>query len=340
MPPRRLELSSAARRVRRPGFLGWGIALLIIALGAGMPVLIALRPTGEHRPEPFGATVIMVVLMAIIGVALLLLGMGAERRAVGVDRHDRDLADALATALDDLARRPAAEAYDTTAELSVISGARVLEVTEEIDQVVVDRVVDVLAAWWGQLGPSFATSSAAALAGREPDSARLEDTARRLREPDLRLQDASERLSSGALSVLVEAPGPSGARDTFRVICLPAQAMRHGMGLLLTYVARQFGGTASHAGAAVGQARTGLVDQFVPSDTAYAFDRLAVQRDRQLTEREPMTIVGAPIGRNAILAVTMVIGGGEPVRLVPAGFATLVGRAVGAAVASALTARH
>ncbi|MDJ0354954.1 hypothetical protein [Paenarthrobacter sp. PH39-S1] len=95
----------------------------------------------------------------------------------------------------------------------------------------------------------------------------------------------------------------------------------------MTSVGHSLGGPSTHAGASVGRWIHPLTDRFTPRDISYTTDRLrALERSR---DGSPVSVYGAPVGRNAILGTRFTFADGQQTNIFPARFPALLGQAIG-----------
>ncbi len=313
-------LSYAARRRLRTGRLGWGVALVVAWLGS----TIGVARSYSARVALDAQSTLWVLLLP--GAVLLTLGLWSVRAARAFNRLDSAFADALGSTLDDLWRTDKLEAYRTGSDVAEVSDARLVEIERHFDQQsvgnVVGRMSHQLSFFGGTLSRTYGRLGVGALGGAVNGLTRIGMT----------LSGTSrDNLMGDALFAVVEARGPGEPWDTFRVVSVSAPNAAQWVRALLHATAEQLEGPLTHAGSTVLGWSEDLVAQFAPQDISYATDRLKAQAVRAPEQRDPLSVRGPAIGRNALLAAQIQIGAQEPLLLFPAQFPVLFGRAVATA---------
>jgi hypothetical protein len=333
------KLSPKAQSMRRGGHLVFGIVLIAGWALVTIPVTLAYSDNPVQRFGMGVALQIFCGLPGLIGVILLISGIVGEVQARRFNAQDWALADALAESLRDLWSHPPEIAYQAVNGEAQIQGARLIEIERHFDAQTNGAITGTMTHQLRMFGTSFSTSYGSASLGYNRASfssstggvfsARI----RGLSEVNLDVSSTTrDNLLGDALFAVLEAPGSAGERDTYRVISMSQPGVASWINDLVWYAANQVGGQTTHAGATVLHWANNLIARFVPGDISYVTDRLKAVHTRAIDERDTISVRGLFAGRNAIIATSVTIGGGEELRLMPARFPGLFGHAVATGV--------
>jgi len=343
--PQRLSpyrpLSVRARSFQQPKAISWAFILgavwgcitfvfwSLLSLSSAQTIGSKLTVT-QFLGGPF-------LLGALICLAVWVAG---EARARAFNRTDWALADGLAGALERLGNTPHIEAYEERQAQQVIPEGRLIEIERHFDHQSDGAITGTLSHTMRMFGSTVSAGLGQVSRGGTMVSGSLgsfSGSINGLSQVDLAMQNTTRAdLMGDALFAVFEAVDPSGRRDTYRVISMSQPGVRGWIDALVRHAADQFGGGATHSGSTLLAWAGNLMAQFQPQDTSYVTDRLKAVLTRTYDDREPVEIVGTPAGRNAVLATSVRIAGGEELRLMPSRFPQLFG----AAVAEGITVGH
>jgi hypothetical protein len=333
-------MSPRALSLRRPKLRAWGIILLIIWFGLSLAIIgITSLSGGISLSMRIVSSQVLTFYFLIGGIVLLIISLNGDRKARAFNNSDWALADGLAGALDRLWRTPPIEAYEQRQELQIIANARLVEIERHFDQQTEGAITGTMAHKMRMFGTSFSNSyertrrSGRRARGRTTGS--FSGSINGLSQVDLGINSTTRaNLMGDALFAVFEAAGPAGARDTFRVISMSQPGVRSWIQTMVQHAADQFGGSSTHSGTTMLAWAGNLMAQFQPSDISYVTDRLKAISAREYEDREPVDIIGTPAGRNAVVATSVRIAGGEELRMMPTRFPELLGTAVAEGVAA------
>lgn len=324
--------SPRALQFRRQNAFVGGIVLLVIWF------FISLTVAGAAHIG-FPRTQIYTALLLVIGLIALAVGIVGEVRARRFNRADWALADSLGGALTELWHTPPPAAYEPHQQLATVPGARLVEIERHFDQQTEGAIAGTMSHKMKMFGTTFSTSYGRAVGDRGFASSSLggfSGSIKGLSTVDLSISTTTrDNLMGDALFSVFEAPGPAGARDTWRVISMSQPGVRSWINDLVQQTAQQFGGTMTHSGTTVSTWSGNLMAQFQPGDISYVTDRLKAIASRPYENREPVDIIGTPAGRNAVMVTSVRIAGGEELLLMPSAFPGLFGTAIARGVAGA-----
>ena len=310
------SLSPAARSRRKPSTLTIGI--LLVALWVVPVVVVAVETSGDVTGLALGG-----LLYLVPGLLMAWVGGRAELRARRFDRADRAFADGLAAELRALCSADPSEAYRAGPDLVEIRAGRLVEVERHFDQQTIGSVAGRLSYQLSQFGGSLDLSRGRWGAGTMSAALHGMGTAQLRAE-----QSTRDHLMGDALLAVVEAPGPAGPDDTYRVVSVSAVAAAGWVQALVFAAIDHLEGPRSFAGATLADFSGALVQHFAPQDVSYAADRLRAQVGRAPERRDALVVRGLAIGRNALLAVDVQIGQQGSLMLFPVQFPALFGQAV------------
>lgn len=333
--------SPRSNSFRKRGLLRAGIVMLVI--WAIVTVLVvAIRPDDTYRwIGQVLASQFFVGILFILGVIFLIIGVRGQLKANEFNRADWAMADALAAELEQLWRTPATAAYEQPEDLATVPNARLVEIERHFDQQTEGAIIGTMSHKLKMFGRTFNGTYGRArhnAGGRSSFSSvslgGFRGSINGLSEVDLGLSSTTrDNLMGDALFSVFEAPGPAGARDTYRVISMSQPGVGSWVTDLVQQVSGQLGGRQTHSGTTVATWAGNLRAQFLPGDISYVTDRLKAISARPSEEREPVTIAGTEAGRNAVLASRIQIAGGEELRLMPSAFPGLLGTAIAHGIA-------
>ncbi|WP_434810613.1 hypothetical protein [Microbacterium sp. bgisy189] len=341
-------MSPAARRLRKRGFLVWGIVVLVVWAICSWTFASLFGQGGVSFEQAFiSGQALVGWIFLLLGVVLLAIGVFGEIRARRFNARDKALAEALHRRLVEFVQLPRAVMY-TDEQAAGISGARLIEIERHFDQQTQGAITGTLELRLRMFATSFGTTTGRTYGDTRYgyDRAWSNSTTRSTTASttsgtiqgggDLNLslsQTTRDNLMGDALFAVFEVAG----EDTFRVVSMSTPAAREWMADLIRGVAADYGGDQTHSGGVIGAWVPNLVQQFGPEDVSYATDRLKAIAARPFDERVPVDVQGAPVARNAMIAVTMGIGGAR-LELLPIAFPNRFGEAIGAADTAVLAA--
>jgi len=310
------SLSPAAQSRQKHATLTIGI--LLVALWVVPVVLLALDPTEGAR-----GLALTGLLYLVPGVVMTSVGVRAEQRARRFNRLDWAFAEGLADELQALCGADPLEAYRTAPDLVEVRDARLVEVERHFDQrtvgTVAGRLSHQLSMFGGALGATYGWPAVGGMAGVVDGMSGVRLDAE---------QRTWDNLMGDALFVVLEAPGPAGPEDTYRVVTVSAAAAAGWVQALVFATVDHLEGPRTFAGSTVADFSGRVVGHFAPQDVSYAADRLRAQAGRAPERRDPLTVRGLAVGRNALLGVDVEIGRQGPLMLFPVQFPALFGQAV------------
>lgn len=309
------SLSPAARSRLRRGYLAGGVGLGLVWLG----ITIAIGVQGGAAVA--GGAQILLLIFSAPAATLAALGILGERAARTFDAADAALADAITASLQELRQTPPTAAYADEKAVELRS-VRLLGRERPLGPLTLDAVAAGMAERLGEFGPAVAAASGSQPSGVAAGLSRLTPAVSGLTRDHVR--DEAE-------AAVVEAAGPAGARDTYRVVGLPEAAAQSWMRDLLGAAATHLGGSTTHAGDAVLDAAGDLVAHFRPADPA-AFTAGWPGEDAppDPPPGDAVGVRGRRAGRDVLVATSARIGDAERLGL-PGGFPVLLGRALAAA---------
>ena len=324
-------MSPAAEAMRSPQNFAWGIILLV---AWGLPSLLAAMVMIPKYTEAFLGLQVLCGLVGLVGAVLLYVGIRDAIRARRFNAQDWAMADALVMSMRDLWSQPPEVAYHPVPDETQIIGARLIEVQRHFDSQTQGAITGAMVHRLRMFGVSF--SAAYGVTERTSVGAGVfSGWIRGLSKVDLDVSlTTRNNLMGDALFAVLEAPGPAGERDTYRVVSMSQPAVASWIHDLAAHAAQQFGGPSTHAGATLLQLAQNLQRQFISQDITYVTDRLKALEARPAHERETVSVRGIPIGRNAIIATAVTIGHGPELRLMPSRLPELLGHAVAIAMAN------
>lgn len=331
-------LSPQARSFQRPKAMSW--ALVLAGIWAGISYLMySLLSLDPH--QSLGSKVLVGQFLGgpfLLGALIcLIVWISGEFRARTFNKADWALADGLAGALDRLRQLPPTDAYEQRQALQIIPRARLVEIERHFDQQTEGAITGTMSHKLRMFGTSFSAgvghlSRGGTLVGGSLGS--FSGSINGLSQVDLGMNGTTRaNLMGDAVFAVFEATGPAGHRDTYRVISMSQPGVCSWMHSLVQHAADQFGGGATHSGTTMLSWSGRLIDRFQPPDISYVTDRLKAVVNRPYDEREPVEISGTPAGRNALVATSIRIAGGEELRMMPSRFPELLGAAVAEGVA-------
>ncbi len=311
-------MSPAARSRRKLSTLTVGVllvALWVLAVATALP-----------DPSDDPGTTAGFGLLLIPGLVVTVIGGRAELRARAFDRLDRAFAQGLADEFRTLCAMDPSGAYRPGPGLVEIRGARLVEIERHFDQrtvgTVAGRLSHQLSLFGGTLNVTYGHlglgGMSAAVNGMSNVSLDVEQT-------------TSANLMGDALFAVLEAPGPAGPDDTYRVVSVSAATAAEWIQALVFAAIDRLEGPRSFAGATMAAWSGRLIGHFAPQDISYAGDRLRAQASRAPERRDVLTVQGLSIGRNAVLGAYVQIGQQGSLLLFPVQFPTLFGQAVATA---------
>jgi hypothetical protein len=332
-------LSPRARSFQHPKAVSWALVLAaiwgcitfvvwsLLSLSATQTVGSKLTVT-QFLGGPF-------LLGAMICLAVWFVG---ERRARVFNRTDWALADGLAGALDRLGHTGRLEAYEHRQALQIIPNGRLIEIERHFDHQTQGAIAGTMAHTLRMFGSTVSAGLGQVSRSGTMVSGSLgsfSGSISGLSQVELGLSSTTRAdLTGDALFAVFEAVDPTGHRDTYRVISMSQPAVRSWIDALVRHAADQFGGAATHCGSTVLAWSGTLMARFQPQDISYVTDRLKSVLARPYGDREPVEIIGTPAGRNAVVATSVRIGGGEELWTMPSRFPQLFGTAVAEGIAS------
>lgn len=341
-------MSPAARAMRHRKVLGWGVALLVLWAVCSLGFTAATYWANEGRANwgiSFATSQVIGGSFFVTAAVLVIIGVAAEVKAKAFETRDRTLATSLARHLDTmLATVPRTQAYEHDPSMSTVNGAKIVEVERHFDQQTAGAITGALSHRLSMFGTSFSMSSGSASStatGPGSSVSRMSSsslgtfsgTISGLSRVELGLSTTTrDNLMGDALFSVFEYDN-RGARDTLRVTSMSRPAVQSWIADLVGAVAARVGGQGTHAGSAILLRTPSVIALFEPPDISYATDRLKAMVSRPYDEREPITVSGTAVGRNAMIATTLQIRPGEQLHLFPAQLPMLFGRAVGSAFA-------
>jgi hypothetical protein len=320
--------------------LGWGIALVVLAAPVGSYISSQIASITGSR---VGTNVLLIIFLVccgicvLIGGLLLIPGIRGERAAARFNRTDWAIADGLAGALQRLVNAPHGSAYDHQNGAQIIDQGRLVEIERHFDQQTEGAITGSMSHQLRMFGTAFSSGLGHMSRGGTMVSGSLgsfNGSINGLSQVELGLNSTTRsNLMGDALFAVFEAPGQAGERDTYRVISMSQPGVASWISALIHHAADQFGGGATHSGTTMMAWSGNLIGQFQPQDISYVTDRLKAISSRPYEQREPVRIFGTPAGRNALIATTLQIAGGQPLRMMPSRFPELLGSAVAEGVA-------
>ncbi|WP_454116726.1 hypothetical protein [Microbacterium aurum] len=341
-------MSPAARRLRKRGFLTWGIIVLSVWLLCSLAFAgLFAQAQMSYAAAFLGGQVMIGWVFLLLGLVLLTVGIVGEMRAQRFNRRDIALANAFHDRLMELAQVPRASMY-TDPDAPVVRDARLIEIERHFDQQTQGAITGTLETRMKMFASSFGVSSGRSYGTSEyygdgragasttsygTTSTTTSGTIQGTTTAHLGLsQTTRANLMGDALFAVFEVAG-----DTYRVVSMSTPAAREWLADLVRGVAAHYGGDQTHAGGVIAAWVPTLVQQFGPEDVSYATDRLKSIAARDFAERDPVSITGAPVGRNAMIAVSMQLATGQTLELMPIAFPAVFGSAIGAADKRAMT---
>lgn len=314
-------MSPAARRRLHPGALLWGVMLIMLWL----VIILSVGSNASAEDRPFAQAAVSVLLL-LPGAALLARGVRGSLAAHRFNRRDSAFADSLTAAFEELRHLDPATAYRADGQVVDLGQARLVEVERHFDQQTVGgvagRMEHQLSLFGATLTSRYGHLGLGGLAGAVDGMSAV----------DLTLQQTTrDSLMGDALFAVVEAAGPAGARDVYRVVSVSGPAAAGWLHGLVLAAAGQLEGPYTHAGATLLGWSGNLVGHFAPGDISYASDRLHAQAARAPEQRDPLAFSGSFVGRNALLAAQVRIGAEAPLLLFPLQFPVLFAQAVAVA---------
>ena len=314
-------MSQAARRRLHPAALLWGVLLTMLWL----VIVVSVVPNASAENRSVGRVVVAVLLL-LPGAALLARGVKGSLAARRFNRRDSAFADALTAAFDELWHLDPATAYRADGQVADVGHARLVEVERHFDQQtaggVAGRMKHQLSLFGATLTSRYGRLGLGGLAGAVDGMSAV----------DLTLQQTTRAsLMGDALFAVVEAAGPAGTRDVYRVVGVSGPAAAGWLHGLVLAAADRLEGPYTHAGATVLGWSGNLVGHFAPGDISYASDRLHAQAARAPEQRDLLAFSGSFVGRNALLAAQVRIGAEAPLLPFPLQFPVLFAQAVAVA---------
>lgn len=341
-------MSPAARRMRKRGFLTWGIIVLAVWLLSSLAFAgLFTQGAMDYATAFMGGQVLIGWVFLLLGLVFLGIGIFGEVRARAFNRRDTARANALHERLVELSRTPRAAMYEDR-DAPVIRNARLIEIERHFDQQTQGAITGTLETRMRMFATSFgATSgrsygttdygydrSGTSVSSYSTTTTTTSGSLQGTTTADLGLsQTTRDNLMGDALFAVFEIDG-----DTYRVVSMSTPAAREWLADLIRGVAAHYGGDQTHSGSVVGAWVPNLVQQFGPEDVSYATDRLKAIAARDFADRDAVSITGAPVGRNAMIAVSMQLANGQSLDLMPIAFPGLFGAAIGAADKRAVAA--
>ncbi|WP_133755606.1 hypothetical protein [Naumannella halotolerans] len=324
------SLSPAARSFQRRKHLGWGIALVALAL------LVVLA----DGPIALGA------LAGLLGVVLLAVGVIGEQKANAYNRRDWALAESLAGQFEQLLSHDGGTAYGGAQGEYRVQNARLVEIERHFDSQTAGAITGVLhhqlrmfgSTVSGSVGVGTAVGNRSAV-GASVSSGSFSGLINGLSNVELGLSSTTRNdLMGDALFSVFEAPDANGRLDTHRVVSMSQPGAAGWINDVVQQTAQRFDGQRTHSGATVLGFGPRIVSHFVPKDISYVTDQLRAQQNRDRSERELIRIRGTAVGRNAMIATCLSVGGRPELRLMPIQFPAVYGEAVARGIARADTA--
>ena len=310
------SLSPAARSRQKHATLTIGI--LLVALWVVPVVLLALDPSEDARGLALAG-----LLYLVPGAVMTGVGVRAEQRARRFNRLDRAFAEGLADELQALCGADPLQAYRTAPDLVEVRDARLVEVERHFDQrtvgVVAGRLSHQLSLFGGTVGTTYGPPGVGGTSGVVDGLGAVRLVAE---------QRSWDNLMGDAAFVVLEAPGPAGPDDTYRVVTVSAAAAAGWVQALVLATVDHLEGPRTFAGSTLAGFSGSLISHFAPQDVSYAVDRLRAQAGRAPERRDVLTVHGLGVGRNALLGVDVQIGRESALLLFPVQFPALFGQAV------------
>lgn len=313
---------------------------ILLAIWAGVTLVmysfLSLDPS-QSSASRFGTSQLLAGWFLAGAVLTAIFWILGERKARKFNKADWALADGLAGALDRLWHTPSTEAYEQRQALQVIPNARLVEIERHFDQQTQGAITGTMSHKMRMFGTSFSAgighvSRGGTMIGGSLGS--FSGSINGLSQVDLGMNSNTRaNLMGDALFAVFEAPGPAGQRDTFRVISMSQPGVCSWIHALVEHAAIQFGGPDTHSGTTMMAWAGNLIGQFQPPDISYVTDRLKAVMSRPYDDREPVEIIGTPAGRNAVVATSIRIAGGEELRMMPSRFPEMLGASVAEGVA-------
>lgn len=294
------------------------IGILLVALWVVPVVLLALDPSENARGLALAG-----LLYLVPGAIMTWVGARAELRARRFNRLDRAFAEGLADELQALCAANPLEAYRTAQDLVEVRDARLVEVERHFDQravgTVAGRLSHQLSLFTGSLDLTYGRPGVGGMTRVVHGMAGVRLVAE---------QRTWDNLMGDAVFVVLEAPGPAGPDDTYRVVSVSAAAAAGWVQALVFATVDHLEGPRTFAGSTLADFSGRVVSHFAPQDVSYAADRLRAQAGRAPERRDVLTVRGLGIGRNALLGVDVQIGREGALLLFPVQFPALFGQAV------------
>lgn len=321
------------------GLLTWGI--ILTAVGAAITIPVTLSYSDDPMKQLAMAITLQLFIgfMPVIGIIFIIVGVLGEVRARRFNAQDWALADALAESFRELWNQPPGTAYQSGDGELRVQDARLVEIERHFDAQTSGAITGTMTHQLRVFGHSFSATYGRLHGSRSGSAVSFGNFAgsiRGLSEVNLGISTTTrDHLLGDALFAVLEAPGPAGDHDTYRVISMSQPGVAGWINDLVCFTADQVGGPLTHAGTTVLAWANDLITRFVPTDISYVTDRLKAVHSRPAEQREPVTVRGVAAGRNAIIATSVAIGNGDELHLMPARFPGMLGQAVAVGMANA-----